>query len=409
MGGTPDNSQQTATFLATKISDPSRRADLLQHLFDVSPLAIVITSSTGVLLEINERMQTMLGYSREELVGRRFVEITHPDDTQIGLSALKQLVSGEIQTAEFEKRYMRKSGEAVSTRLHVAKLPDDDGLYFVTHIEDITERKRQQQELLTSERQLRSILDAIPDALLRLDRGLRVVAYEPGQEQRGAVEHFLGRSIFDLFPHALCRALETSASQLLAGGGLRSEEFEETVGGAARCFEAKWTAIGGDEILLLLRDTTERRRANEERVQQREIIHTQRELLRQIAAPLIPIADGVIAMPLVGPITSERVRQLLETLLEGVVAHRARVVIVDVTGVSTMDTESAGELIRSAQAVQLLGAEVVLSGIGPDIAAHIVELGVEMHALRTIGQFQSAIAYALGRVRPGQSSTGPRP
>jgi rsbT co-antagonist protein RsbR len=155
-------------------------------------------------------------------------------------------------------------------------------------------------------------------------------------------------------------------------------------------------------LLLILRDTSERRRIDEERIKQREELRAQRELLSQISAPLMPIADGVIAMPLVGPMTDDRVRELLEVLLGGVVAHRASVVILDVTGVSTMNAEAAGELLRAAKAVQLLGAEVVISGIRPAIATHMISLGVELQSLHTTGQFQAAIAYALDKTRARQ-------
>jgi rsbT co-antagonist protein RsbR len=120
--------------------------------------------------------------------------------------------------------------------------------------------------------------------------------------------------------------------------------------------------------------------------------------LRQISAPLVPIADGVVAMPLSGPIDQGRVTQLIEVLLNGVVSHRASVVILDLTGVSALDADAAAALLRAAQGVRLLGAETVLSGIKAQSAQQIVALGVEMSALQAFGQLQAAIAHALERV-----------
>ncbi len=101
----------------------------------------------------------------------------------------------------------------------------------------------------------------------------------------------------------------------------------------------------------------ERRAAAEQQAKiQEQIIAAQRETLRQLSAPLIPIKDGVLAIPLIGAFDRERAYQLLETVLSGIAQHRTQLLIVDITGVPAVDDEVAGLLVRMTGAVKLLGA-----------------------------------------------------
>ena len=100
-------------------------------------------------------------------------------------------------------------------------------------------------------------------------------------------------------------------------------------------------------------------------------------------------------MPLIGTMDARRVEQVLQTLLEGVSSRRARVVILDITGVSVVDTYVASALIQAAKAVRLLGAEVVLTGIRPDVARTLVGLDLELTHIVTKGTLQAGIAYAM--------------
>lgn len=109
----------------------------------------------------------------------------------------------------------------------------------------------------------------------------------------------------------------------------------------------------------------------------------------------MPIADGVVAMPLIGAIDSARAQQ--ETLLDGVNRYRATVAILDITGVKVIDTQIAGALFQSAKAARLLGAQVMLTGINPEIAQTLIHLGIEFHEVVTRATLQEGIAYALSR------------
>ena len=161
------------------------------------------------------------------------------------------------------------------------------------------------------------------------------------------------------------------------------------------------SASGGTfQIAALVRDVTAQLKADEERTAlQARLIEAQREALRELGTPLIPIADSVIAMPLIGAIDEDRAKRLLEVLLEGVSSQRASAAILDITGVKTVDAVVADTLVRAARAASLLGAEVILTGVGAALAQALVELGADLAGVVVRGTFQSGIAYALSRAQ----------
>ena len=156
--------------------------------------------------------------------------------------------------------------------------------------------------------------------------------------------------------------------------------------------------LSNNDVLVLTRDVTKQRRAERERqAMQEQIIQAQQAALRELSTPLMPIADGVVAMPIIGTIDTMRAQQIMEALLQGIAEHGADIAILDITGVKVVDTQVAGALIRAAQAARMLGAQVVLTGISPEIAQTLVHIGAEMREMVAKPTLQQGIAYALSR------------
>jgi anti-anti-sigma regulatory factor len=132
-------------------------------------------------------------------------------------------------------------------------------------------------------------------------------------------------------------------------------------------------------------------------------------LVRDLETPVIPLLDGVLVMPLVGHVDTRRASQLTESVLTAVHEQRARVVIIDITGVSVVDTAVAQRLGRLAQSVQLLGAHVLLTGIRADVAQTIVMQGIDFSGIQTAGRLQDGVAAVLNHeLRQDESSTSHR-
>lgn len=121
--------------------------------------------------------------------------------------------------------------------------------------------------------------------------------------------------------------------------------------------------------------------------------------LRELSTPVIPVAQGIIILPLIGRVDAERVTHLRSTLLTGIAQRRARIVLLEMTGVSELDREIARGLLGLADATRLLGAELVMVGVQARAARAMVELGVDTSGLTAQPDLESALAYALARQR----------
>lgn len=124
-------------------------------------------------------------------------------------------------------------------------------------------------------------------------------------------------------------------------------------------------------------------------------VHLQKIALQELSASLIPVFDKISVMPLVGTIDTERARLIMENLLQGVVKHRAEVVLLDITGVPVVDTMVAHHIIQAADAVRLVGAKCMLVGIRPEIAQTIVALGINLNDFTTTSTMQRGMEQAL--------------
>ncbi|MEP7188103.1 MAG: STAS domain-containing protein, partial [Roseiflexaceae bacterium] len=153
-----------------------------------------------------------------------------------------------------------------------------------------------------------------------------------------------------------------------------------------------------DGTVVVARDMREEQALEIERERlQDEMFRMQELALRELSTPLLAVSDHAVVMPLVGAIDSRRAQQVIETLLEGITTHSANIAILDITGVTVVDTQVANALLRAAQAVRLLGAHVVLTGIRPEIAQTLVGLGADLSEVVTRSSLQSGIAYAISR------------
>lgn len=139
-----------------------------------------------------------------------------------------------------------------------------------------------------------------------------------------------------------------------------------------------------------------KRRAEDDRLEmQAKVIAMQEATIRELESPMLPIADGVLVMPLVGEINEPRAQQIIENMLSGIAGNRASVVILDITGVRSVDDRVAGALLQAARAARLLGTRFVLTGASPGIATTLVTLGADLSGIVTLGTLQSGIAWAI--------------
>ena len=130
-------------------------------------------------------------------------------------------------------------------------------------------------------------------------------------------------------------------------------------------------------------------------IQERErVVNRQQEAILELSTPVLQLRRGILILPIVGLIDSQRAQQLTEQLLEGIRVTRARVVVIDITGVPDVDSRVANHLLQTVDASGLMGASVVVTGLSPEIAQTLVSLGIDLGRLTTIGDLQGGIEEA---------------
>ena len=280
---------------------------------------------------------------------------------------------------------------------------------------------RQLAQLAEDEIRLQSVLDNIVDAVFTFDeRGViesfnlaaqRLFGYsqkeaigrdiatllvperEPGSEPAPGDE----ASSKDLVksPPLSLAALPIKGRESL-GRNRDGDEFPVEIDVSEMSFQGKMLFIGtARDIRERKRAEEAQRRAQEERSRlQEELIVAQNNALEELSTPLIPVRSKILVMPLVGTIDTRRAASVIEVLLGGINQHRAHSAILDVTGVPVIDTAVAGALIRAANAARMLGAQVVLTGIRPDVAQTLVATGSDLRGVVTCRTLEQGIDFA---------------
>ena len=128
-----------------------------------------------------------------------------------------------------------------------------------------------------------------------------------------------------------------------------------------------------------------------------QVINRQQQELLDLSTPVIKLWDGIVAVPLIGTLDSERTQVVMESLLEAIVENEATVAIIDITGVPTVDTLVAQHLLKAVAAARLMGADCIISGIRPQIAQTIVHLGVDLGDVVTKATLADALRIALAK------------
>jgi len=130
-------------------------------------------------------------------------------------------------------------------------------------------------------------------------------------------------------------------------------------------------------------------------VQERErIIRQQQEAIRELSTPVLQVRERLLILPIIGVIDPQRARQVTEQLLRGIRANRAKVVVIDITGVPSVDSTVANHLVQTVDASRLMGATVIVTGLSSEIAQTLVTIGVDLTKMKTIGDLQGGIEEA---------------
>ncbi len=186
------------------VAELTARAERFRATFDLAPIGMAHVGLDGRWLLVNARMCAMLGYTHDEMLARTFQDITHPDDLAADLALVAQLLSGQIPTYTLQKRYIRKDGGMIWADLTVSLVRAASGApdYFVSMVEDITERVQAEAALAHSQAQMAGIIDTAMDAIITVDDDQRVVRWNAAAEQlfRCPAEDAIGQPLDRFIP-----------------------------------------------------------------------------------------------------------------------------------------------------------------------------------------------------------------
>ncbi len=374
---------------------------LLQGILDHTPAVIYVKDTQGHYLLVNHTFENLFHLTSEQIIGQTDQDIFPPEAAQ--QNRVNDIAVANAGQAVESEEQIPVDGELRTYLSFKFPLRDKQGaLYGTAGIStDITERKQQEEAL-----QLRQhALDNASDMVQLFDPNGRIVYVNDAvcRNLDYTRDELLTKALYDLDPNFPAEMWPTLWKQVQETGIIGLETVQLRKDGSTIPIEVAGTYCEIDDKqfgIAFLRDLTERKRQEAERAAlQQQVIDAQRDALRELSTPLIPITNTVMIMPLIGTIDSGRAQQVMEALLEGVARQQAELVILDITGVSVVDTQVAQSFIQAAQAVNLLGAQVMLTGIQPQIAQTLVMLGIDLSGIVTRGSLQSGIAYALnGRV-----------
>jgi PAS domain S-box-containing protein len=252
--------------------------------------------------------------------------------------------------------------------------------------------------VLGSEDSFRLLVESLKDyAIVMLDPGGNVASWNAGAERfKGyRAEEIIGQHFSCFYPtEAVQRGLPEQELNAAAKDGRFEDEgwrvrkdgkkfWANVIISALR--EKDGTLRGFSKVT---RDLTERKQAEEQ-------IRQQSNEIMELSTPVMQVWQGVVVAPLIGSLDSNRTQQFMERLLNRIVETNSPVALVDITGVPTIDTQTAQHLIETISAVRLLGAQVVLTGVRPAIAQTLVHLGIDLSNIVTRASLSAGLQVAL--------------
>jgi rsbT co-antagonist protein RsbR len=392
----PDGALQFLSTMCRDISEQVHTEQALRKFYalvESVPDAVVVSDLQGVLTYVNPVFKTMFGYHDESL--GMHIQQFYPEDEMTQASHIVQQIKthGSWQGNQMRKR---KDGNQFTSHTSALLVRDNTGepIGMAAIIRDITEQERDREQLEFTQKSFELITDAA--YWLRRDGTIAAINEAACQQLGYTRDEFLAMTVFDLDPAYPLAAWEGFFAHK---GSVIIEGQHYTKAGRRVPVEisANYMQYNGEEYSLsFVRNISERKQAEEEHSQlQSQVIEAQRVALHELSTPLIPVADGVVVMPLIGSMDSARAQQVMETLLEGVATHRATIALLDITGLPVVDTQVAHALVRAAQAVKLLGAQVILTGIRPEVAQTLVSMGADLNGITTLNNLQKGIVHAL--------------
>lgn len=357
---------------------------LLRAIADYAPIVLYAKDNAGRFILSNHLHAALLERTPQQILGASEAELLG-DEVAAAIQTTVDIVlaTGTPHVAELS---LVLAGTNRVFLEHMFPLHGPDGIDGIGGAAiDITERKQAEDNV----RVFVALAEHSPDGIL----------VRPENPRTPMHANPAARRIVGLPANASANQVAAELGDIAEGPRKFQRADGETLALELSRFEIPGT--DGSHTAIIVRDVSHLQRALQAREHQVEINQRhQADLIAELSAPLLPLAPGVLVLPLIGSLDEARSLHVREVVLDGVVTHRARVLIVDLTGLRAVDGASADRLLGLVAAVQLVGARVVLTGIRPAIAATLIEVGfTASRGLSVLPTLEDAVRFTLTLTR----------
>jgi rsbT co-antagonist protein RsbR len=360
--------------------------DFLSYCTDM----VFIAAESGTLLRRSHSLTRAVSADLLDAAPQAgLAPLIHPDDSAQFEAAWKGLRAAS-EPLNIHLKLKTADGSFKHFQCTARWVPEREEVYGT--LLDVEERFKDEIKLSL----LKAINDNLPICLWAIDtqgvfliqdgKGLEAAGSKPGQ--------LLGHNIFDVYPpegtHEVRRALDGTMSYLMNQIG---DQHWEAWYMPVKNEQGQVTYVAGVTL-----DINEAKRTELELRSKLELIQKQQQLIRTLSTPIIQVWDRVLTLPLVGMFDTTRAADVMDSVLSEVARTRARYAILDLTGIEAMDTATAGHLLKLSQALKLLGAEGIITGIHPTIAQTIVGLGLDLTSIVTRATLRAGLQYCIQKM-----------
>jgi len=361
-----------------------RIEDQLQLLVEsVKDYAIFMLDVEGNVATWNQGAELIKGYKANEVRGRHFSIFYTPEEMEQGKPAKELRIASAEGRFETEGWRVRKDGTRFWANVIITAIKDEQGRLcgFGKVTRDLTERKWAMGS--TFEKLFR--VNPYPIMLSTLQDGRYLEVNESFCRLTGySAKELIGQTSIDLGIGVEPDVRTRIVSELSAGHPVREVETTlRTKSGQIRTVQLSADLIefaGNPCLFATIMDITESRRLE--------------AAIEELSTPVLQAQEGLLVVPLIGLVDARRAMQLRNQLLNDIRTQRAKAVVIDLTGVPKIDPETADGLLRTVDAVRLLGAHVILAGISLGIADTLVRIGAELLTVKTTADLQNGLEEA---------------
>lgn len=361
-----------------------RGFDGYESFFRHAPALLCVLDAEGGLRAVSAACEELLDLPAG---GGSLSSLVHAEDLGHLRSSLEQAGAGATAC---DLRLRCKGGDYRGFRWQVR--PGEGGALYGA----LTERDSGGQE----RRQFRFLVEAITDMIGTADFTGRVTYINPGGcAMLGyTLEEAAELSILHLVPpHLHARYQEEYIPTVMRDGKWTGE---------VELMRKDGSVLPATQSIFILPDEHGRPEAlatlAHDITAQKRLEEALREAIQELSTPMIQIWEGVLALPIIGIVDSNRATQMMQSLLEEIQSKRCKIAVLDLTGVRTLDTATIDHLFRMVRAASLLGSRCVVSGMSPDVAQTVVGLGLEMSGLQAFRSLQEALRFAMASIGRGR-------